>query len=344
MALREKLKRKRTAETAAIRAQDASGAEKASGATTETHDDDQEASMQKPRLKKRTRVMLKALDTVKSFKEVFERLNAQLKIHRHKIKNFSPHISFEFERGHFIVRTVVNGRELEQCLRLRFEVFHREFMGKNRTYGVDIDQFDFICDHLVIIDKRFDRTIGTYRLNCSKFNQEFYSAAEFDLGKLLGEPGFKLEMGRACIDKEYRTGAVMALLWRGIAEYIQLSESRYLFGCASVKTTDASESAAIYKWFKDNGHLDESFQIRPTEAYLMPGFAEAVAQLNSLTTSEAILAETEKNIPTLVHAYLKAGAKACGEPALDRDFSCIDFLMCLKIDEMSPLFARKYKL
>lgn len=294
-------------------------------------------------LKIRTRVMRKTIGTVKSVKVALEKLNAQIKIHHHKIKKYEPKVRFEFERGHFLVKTAVNGVELESCLRLRFEVFHKEFMNKKRTVGVDIDRLDFICDHLVIIDKRDNRTIGTYRLNCSKFNDTFYSAGEFHMDRLLEMPGNKLEMGRACIDKEYRTGAVMALLWRGIVEYAQATDSKYLFGCGSVKTTDKLESALIYKWLRDHGHMNDEFGVVPTKKFRIRGFQECLDYIEASPDrydDEAV----REMIPTLVHSYLKAGSKLCGEPALDLEFSCIDFLILLKADEMSALFQRKFKI
>ncbi|MCM2282311.1 MAG: GNAT family N-acetyltransferase [Bdellovibrionaceae bacterium] len=285
----------------------------------------------------------KTVGTVRSVKVALEKLNAQIKIHHHKIKKYEPRVRFEFERGHFRVKTAVSGAELETCLRLRFDVFHKEFMNKKRTVGVDIDKLDFICDHLVIIDTRENRTIGTYRLNCSKFNDTFYSANEFQMERLLAMPGNKLEMGRACIDKEYRTGAVMALLWRGIVEYAQVTESKYLFGCGSIKTTDKFESALIYKWLRDHGHMNEEFDIVPTKKFRISGFQECLAYIEASPgrfNDEAV----RELIPTLIHSYLKAGSKLCGEPALDLEFSCIDFLTLLKVEEMSALFQRKFKI
>ncbi len=289
-----------------------------------------------------SRVMLRTMDTVKTVRAAIEKIDSRIRIHHHKIKQFQPHVQFQFERGHFLVKTAESGVELEECLKLRFEVFHKEFMNKKRTFGVDIDKLDFLCDHLVIIDKRIGKTIGTYRLNCSRYTDTFYSSGEFHLDQVLTEPGYKLEMGRACIHKDYRNGAVMGLLWRGIAEYIQLTESKYLFGCASIKTMDKYESALIYKWLCDNGHMMSEYDIVPTRKYRFAGFYECLEYIegsNSSVKPEAI----RDMIPTLFHSYIRAGAKACGEPALDRDFGCVDFLILLKMDEMSPLFARKYR-
>lgn len=153
----------------------------------------------------------------------------------HKIHRFEPKISIREERGHFLIKTVSTQEELVAALRLRYQVFHREMIGKTKPTGLDVDRFDFHCDHLIITDTRSNEIIGTYRLNCSKFSDDFYSEQEFHIGALLDHPGIKLELGRSCIHKDYRNGAVISLLWRGIAEYMVLSESNLLFGCASIK-------------------------------------------------------------------------------------------------------------
>jgi putative hemolysin len=48
----------------------------------------------------------------------------------------------------------------------------------------------------------------------------FYTALEFDLGGITAPVGELMELGRSCVEPGYRTGAVMQLLWRGIADYV----------------------------------------------------------------------------------------------------------------------------
>lgn len=276
-----------------------------------------------------------------SVKTVLEKFNSEMKLHHYGIRDFRPNVSFSFERGSFLVKTAENGMELEECLKLRFDVFHKEYMHKKRTIGVDIDKLDEICDHLVIFDKRVGRVIGTYRMNCSLFTDTFYSSNEFNMDEILARPGTKLELGRACIDREYRNGVVIALLWRAISEYVRRTGTEILFGCASVKTMEPLEIGLITKYLTDQGFMDFDQGVTATRKYKVKQI-ERVLEYLELNPFEYNKDEVEKLIPTLFHSYLKAGAKACGEPAIDRDFRCIDFLTCLKIDQMNPAFARKY--
>lgn len=284
----------------------------------------------------------RVLSKIKTVKTALEKLDIERKMHLYKVRHYKPHVTFQSERGHFIVKTAENGADLEQCIKLRFNVFHKEYMKKRRTYGVDIDKLDYVCDHLMIYDKRSQRTIGTYRLNSSLYNDSFYSAAEFDLGKLLDLEGNKLELGRACIEKEFRTGVVIALLWRGIAEYIQRTETKILFGCGSIKTMEPLEIGLLTKHFTDNGQLTYEFGVTPTKKYKVKQLTRVLDYIDT-HRYEYVPEEVEKLVPPLFQSYIRMGAKICGEPAIDRDFNCIDFLTVVKMDEMNPAIREKFK-
>ena len=43
---------------------------------------------------------------------------------------------------------------------------------------------------------------------------------EFDLGNIPDSDGDKLEMGRACIHPDFRSGFTFIALWKGLAGYI----------------------------------------------------------------------------------------------------------------------------
>ena len=275
-------------------------------------------------------------------KSAFEILDAELKLQHFKIGKFKPKIELSFARGRYIVKTVRTPEELESCLRLRYEVFHVEYRKKTRKFGVDIDKLDFACDHLAIVDAKTARVVGTYRLNSSLFNNVFYSSSEFEMKQVLEIPGPKLEMGRACIDKRHRNGVVIALLWRGIAEYIQKTGTKVLLGCGSIKTTDIREAALVAHYMAEGGYQTDQFGVVPTKKFRMAGLPKKMAELKSHPEKYSH-EEAKKLVPALVKSYFSAGAKVCGEPALDTDFQCIDFLTVLLIDELSPLFKGKYK-
>jgi putative hemolysin len=65
-------------------------------------------------------------------------------------------------------------------------------------------------------------------------------------------PGRVMEVGRTCVDAEFRSGAVIAVLWGALAEIIVSRGFDYLFGCASIGLEDGGANAhAILAQIKD---------------------------------------------------------------------------------------------
>ena len=155
----------------------------------------------------------------------------------------------------------------------------------------------------------------------------FYSEGEFDLEMTRSLPGRVMEIGRTCVHPDYRSGAVIALLWSGIAGYINAEGYDYLFGCASIGLEDGGAAAhAILDTIRDK-HLAPSYQrVRPYQ---------------SLPAADAP-ATGRVRMPPLLKAYLSLGAKACGEPYWDREFNCADVFMLLNVSDLHPRYARHF--
>jgi putative hemolysin len=248
------------------------------------------------------------------------------------LQNFKAKHQIYQSTSQFILKTAESPFELRQVLKLRHDVFYKELQSRVHETKLDFDEFDSICDHLIIIDRKTRRIVGTYRMISSTFSDRFYSQGEFRLAGVLNLPGNKLELGRACIAPEFRTGAIINLLWKGIAEYIRKTGTEYLFGCASVHTVDAVVASRLLALLRAKGLDVDDYAVEPTEQYQ--------CKLPRVAADPAM----EKEIPALIQSYILAGAKFYGEPALDVDFHCFDFFMMLKVSEMSRLFRRRYKL
>ena len=265
---------------------------------------------------------------------ISQNIHSFYQLRSNKIHKFKPKIEIQSDVGPFLIKTVTTTEELKEALALRFEVFHKEMIGKKASRGFDVDEFDFDCDHLIIKEKRSDRIVGTYRVRCSQFTNKFYSAKEFSMAHILSQPGVKLELGRACIHKDFRRGVVISLLWRGIADYMAASDSKFLFGCATVKTDDPRDAALLTQYFEEEGRINPGFKTRPTLPYTMPMFGLFRDEFRGpLTETQRV--EAENLLPALCRAYLKIGAYVGGDPAWDQEFQCIDFLTILHREDLN---------
>lgn len=263
-----------------------------------------------------------------------------LLVKKNRMKHFRAHIPIFIEKKNFIVKTADSREELREALRLRHDVFLSELLNKKKRSGMDVDRFDKLCDHLIIIDKRNDKMIGTYRMQSSLHTKKWYTATEFHMKHIKKLPGVKLELGRACVHPDYRNGITIALLWEGINAYISESNTSYLFGCSSIKTTDTDEIKQIYYYLLQNGHLNHEHKVRPRGRFKVPGMKRHLKH-NPIFNSEITPQLMKDKIPSLLASYLKIGATICGSPALDKSFKCIDFLTLVDVKKIQNDRIRK---
>jgi putative hemolysin len=253
-----------------------------------------------------------------------------------QIPAFHPRIKLELEEDGFVVKTASSPAELKQVLALRHDIFIREWQGRETENGLDLEHFDFSGDHLMIIRKSDNLVVGTYRLLCSRFVERFYSQDEFQLDEFLSRPAEKLELGRACVHPEFRNGITIDLLWKGLAKYITASGSRYLFGCTSVKSVDPRFIEQIYIELKGRDQWSQDYGILSTAKYRFDGFS-----FTGGTPTENSH-QLRQMLPSLLRSYLHAGASVYGEPALDRDFECVDLLTILDLEHLSRRFRERF--
>lgn len=259
----------------------------------------------------------------------------QKKTHLHKIREYRNFIDVNFETDRFLVTTAKTGNQLLKVLELRHEVFIEEWQGRRNLHGLDVDQYDFLGDHLLITDKERGEIVGTYRLLCSHFTHNFYSASQFDISLFARTPAVKLEMGRACIKGDYRNGSTIDLLWKGLGRYIATSKADYLFGCSSLRNTDPSTISDLILGMHEDGTWDDEFRIRPEPDYAFPGFLTEVGERRPAS-------ERRNLLPPLLRSYLSAGAKVYGWPALDREFACTDLFTILRWHQINPRFKARF--
>lgn len=249
-------------------------------------------------------------------------------------KILKPKIQIDFENEFYQVKTVNHPEELAQVLNLRFEVFFREFSTQKVTFNFfpyDVDMHDFVCDHLIVKDKTENKVIACYRLLSTAMNtRKFYSEGEFDLGALISTPGNKLELGRACVHKDYRKGTVVGLLWKGLIEYARKSETRYMFGCSSINRKDFSNLPQIIEHLEKQDGFIKDFEIGVKPKYKMKFEVSAGAEKGA------------KAMSSLMHMYLMAGAKMGRTLAYDGEMDCLDMFTLMDMQNLPASFERRF--
>lgn len=246
---------------------------------------------------------------------------------------YRPHQELLIETPNYLLKTAKSTKELVEVFDLRYRCFLEDHADPStaNSDGLDVDEFDHICDHIIIECRKTNKIIGTYRLISSDISNRFYSQGEFNLDHFLSMPGKKLELGRACIDVEHRNGNVIDLLWKGIAKYIIKTDSQYLFGCSSVHITNKKKAWKIYDYMQDKEWVANDLGIHPIGKFQFDR-VESNFDIN----------EMKSYIPSLLRSYVSAGARICAVPAYDKDFHCMDYLTVLDMNNITRLYQKRY--
>ncbi|MEI7607279.1 MAG: GNAT family N-acyltransferase [Rhodospirillaceae bacterium] len=247
--------------------------------------------------------------------------------------------------GNLEVRLAKSAAEIDAAQKLRYEVFYHEMAARPTDEMAarcrDFDDFDPLCDHLLVIDHNRgsgpEGVVGTYRLirrAAAARAGAFYSSHEYDIGRLIALPGEILELGRSCVDAEYRNSGTMQLLWRGIAAYVWELKIELMFGCGSLPGTNPQALALPLSYLYHN-HLAPE-HLRPValpERYadmrLMP--AEAIDKKQAL-----------RELPPLIKGYLRLGGFIGDGAVIDHQFNTTDVCIVVKTDQVTEKYYRHY--
>ncbi|MEQ1528167.1 MAG: GNAT family N-acetyltransferase [Methylococcales bacterium] len=221
---------------------------------------------------------------------------------------------------------------IKEAQALRFRVFAKEMGAKLKSAdeGLDYDEVDDYCDHLVVYDNVNNKIVGYTRLLTqyqAKRLGRFYSQSEFNLDQVLKLPGRFLEIGRTCVDPDYRGSAVLTTLWSTLIDYALAGEFTHLLGCASITPGPNGFSVeAVYRNIDVKNIAPASLQVKP----------------NISVPDNLKCARDESGIPPLLKAYLRFGALVCAEPYWDADFNCMDLFVLLPLAQLKDRYSKHY--
>lgn len=252
----------------------------------------------------------------------------------------------ELRAGNLGVRLAVGAAEVDAVQALRYRVFYEE-MGAHADAATaashrDRDDFDAVADHLLVVDhdkgEGAASVVGTYRLirrpGAAKLGR-WYSAAEYDIAKIVAFEGEVLELGRSCVDAAYRTRGTLQLLWGGIAAYVFKHRIALMFGCASLPGTDLDALADQLTYLAANHLAPEA--IRPR------ALPDRYIEMMRKDPAAIDVKKTLIDLPPLVKGYLRLGGFVGDGAVLDQQFNTTDVAVVVKTDQVTDKYYRHYE-
>ena len=253
--------------------------------------------------------------------------------------------------GSLEVRLARSIADIKRAQRLRFEVFYKEMaaVADKRTLNKkrDEDDYDVICDHLLVVDKAIERTakrpwprrpkvVGTYRVllqEVAEKNQGFYTQGEYDIAPLIARKRAThhfMELGRSCVLKPYRNRRSVELLWQGLWTYVREHGASVMIGCASFPGIDPKAHALALSFL-------HHYSLAPEE-WRASAHPEQKIDMNMMPKEEVNVKEALKHMPPLIKGYLRLGAFVGDGAVVDKQFGTTDVLIIMPVEHIDSRY------
>jgi len=256
--------------------------------------------------------------------------------------------------------------DVRQAQRLRHAIFAVEMGARlappaGTPDGHDADRFDPYCDHLLIRVRETGgeqgggehgaaagELVGTYRVlgpDAARRAGACYAETEFDLAPLAPLRAGAVELGRACVHANWRSGGVILSLWSELGHYMAERGLHTMFGCASIGMSDGGDLARrLWRQLRQSPYLVRpEYRIRPLTP-LPTGAQEEGAR--HAEAAERGAAEPHgaalRSMPPLIKGYLRCGARVVGPPSFDRLFNTADLPIMLQLADLPERYRKQF--
>ena len=246
---------------------------------------------------------------------------------------------------------------LKEIGRLR-EVSFRQ-VKEGTGHKRDLDEFDYIYEHIILWDEKDLEIVGSYRVLKSKETldvDELYTSTLFQY-----KEGFEkyfedgLELGRSFVQPKYWNSRALDYLWQGIGAYLKKNpDIRYMFGGVSISRSYDEEATRLLVYFYMRFFGSEDPSVVHNESYFIakhhqqeldtifnaPSYQENLLQLKNLLQAKGYA------IPTLYKQYsdlCEDGGVEFMDFGIDRDFdNCVDGFILVDTHKLKANKRKRY--
>ncbi len=202
--------------------------------------------------------------------------------------------------------------------------------------GLDADDFDARCRHVLIEDRASGDLVATFRILALASGAEVgmsYAAQHYNLSALSEYPRRMAELGRFCLHPDWHDPDILRLAWAAITRFVDAEGAEMLFGCSSFKGTDA------------DAYLDSFAVLR--ERHIAPRrWLPKVKAPNVFRFGRRLRAwQADRKLglirmPPLLRTYLAMGGWVSDHAVVDTDLGTLHVFTGLEIGRIPPARAR----
>jgi L-ornithine Nalpha-acyltransferase len=237
-------------------------------------------------------------------------------------------------KGRYTARLAEGAADVRAAKTLRYQCF---VSGRpaDRGQGVDSDDFDAACLHMLVEEAGSGVLACTYRLMPLAHGGEIhhsYAAQYYDLKGLstFSEP--LLELGRFCVAPNRPPDAdLLRVAWGAIARLVDAQGVGLLFGCSSfVGANVAGHHDALQALARKH--------LAPAKWHVKKKHADTVDYAANLTDFDPRRAQAQT--PALLRTYLMMGGWVSDHAVIDRQLDTLHVFTGLPIATIPPARAR----
>jgi putative hemolysin len=237
-----------------------------------------------------------------------------------------------FGKGRYHSRIAESAEDLLEAQQLRYRAFHPEAEDD----GLDHDEFDTICSHILVEETSTGKLVCCFRmlpLTDGADIERTYSAQFYELSALRRFDAPMVEMGRFCIDPDAKDADILRVAWAAMTRYVDENAVEMLFGCSSFKGTDADPYFDAFAMLKER-HLAPRRWLPRVKAPSVFRFADRLRRRKP-DAKRAMM-----GMPPLLRTYLMMGGWVSDHAVVDRQMNTLHVFTGLEIAAIPPMRKR----
>ncbi|MDQ2088444.1 GNAT family N-acetyltransferase [Marimonas arenosa] len=236
-------------------------------------------------------------------------------------------MALALDKGCYRARFAETAAEIRATQALR----HRAFFGRD---GIDADQYDPVCRHLMVEERGTDRLLACCRVLYLAPGQigRSYSAQYYGLAALESFDGAMLEIGRFCSAAGRADPDILRIAWAALAAYVDVKHVKMLFGCSSFAGTDGAEYLDAFAMLRER-HLAPKRWLPRVKAPKVVRFAQQRRRKPDVK-------QAMRRMPPLLKTYLSMGGWVSDHAVVDARMGTLHVFTGLEIAAIPPARMR----
>ena len=226
--------------------------------------------------------------------------------------------------GRYCARFALSKDDLLAAQELRYKCFNL-----SNDKGLDVDEFDSICRHVLVENLENGKLICCYRIMSFPDGKDItrsYSSRFYDLGSIENFPKPMIEVGRFCIDPVTTDHQVVLAAWAALTQLVDENGIEFLFGCSSFEGIAKEKYLHCFAFLREK-HIAPEHWLPKVKAAQVISYSEA--NCCKVNKKKALL-----NMPPLLKSYLSMGAWVSDHAVVDYSMKTLHLFTGVEVSKI----------